>query len=187
MAETAEPAAFVAGAKALRGVIEHEQAFGFCDLGDRIVVGALAEQIDRNHGLRLEALLLRRRDAALERGRVDIEGRLIDIDEHRRRTGQRHRLAGRAERKGRTEHRIARADIPGHQHHQQRVGAAGAAHDMPGAGEFGEQLFELRHFRSVDELAMGQHAPDRFIDRCAEPAALCADVDERNWVRKGVC
>jgi len=36
-----------AGAKPLGGVIEHEQAFGVGDRGDRIVIGALAEQIDR--------------------------------------------------------------------------------------------------------------------------------------------
>ena len=68
-AEGAEPAALVAGAKTLRGVIEHEHALGFGDRGDGIVVGALPEQIDRNHRSRLEAALLGGRDAALERSR----------------------------------------------------------------------------------------------------------------------
>ena len=36
------------------------------------------------------------------------------------------------------------ADALGHQHHQQRVGAAGAAHDMLGAAEVGEIGLELR-------------------------------------------
>ena len=66
---------------------------------------------------------------------VHVEGRLVDIDEHRRRAGQRHRLAGRAERERRTEHRVAAADALGHQHHQQRIGAAGAGHDMLGAAD----------------------------------------------------
>ena len=134
-AEGAEPAALVARAKALRGVIEHEQAFGLRDRGDRVMVGALSEQVDRDHRDRLEAALLRGRDAALQRGCIHVEGRFIDIDEHRRRAGQRHRFAGRAERERRTQHRIARADLLGHQHHQQRIGAAGAAHDMLGAAE----------------------------------------------------
>ena len=67
-AEGAEPAAFVAGAKALRGVIEHEQALGVSDCADRVMVGALPEQIDRNHGPGFQAALPRGRDAALERG-----------------------------------------------------------------------------------------------------------------------
>ncbi len=66
-AEGAETAALVAGAKRLRGVIEHEQALGFRDRADGIMVGALPEQVDRDHRPRLEAELLRGRDAALER------------------------------------------------------------------------------------------------------------------------
>ena len=48
-AEGAEPAALVARAKTLRGVIEHEQALGFGDRADGVMVGALPEQIDRNN------------------------------------------------------------------------------------------------------------------------------------------
>ena len=142
-AEGAEAAALVARAEALRGVVEHEQALGFGDRGDGVMVGALPEQVDRDHRPRLEAELARGGDAALQRSRVHVEGRLIDIDEHRRRAGQRHRLAGRAERKGRAEHGIAAADALRHQHHQQRVGAAGAGHDMLGAAEGGEFGLEL--------------------------------------------
>ena len=56
-AEGAEPAALVAGAESLRGVVEHEQALGLGDRADRVMVGALPEQIDRNHRPRLEAVL----------------------------------------------------------------------------------------------------------------------------------
>ncbi len=45
----AELAALVGGAETLRGVVEHEQALGLRDRGDRIVIGALAEQVDRDH------------------------------------------------------------------------------------------------------------------------------------------
>jgi hypothetical protein len=65
-------------------------------------------------------------------------------------------------------------------HHQQRVGAAGAAHDMLGAAEGGKLRLELRHFRAVDELAVREHAGNRFIDCLAEPLALRADIDEGN-------
>ena len=142
------------------------------------MIGALAEKIDRNDGPRLEAGADRGRNPALQRSCVHVERRFIDIDEYRCRAGQCHRLPGRTERKGRAEHRIARADAFRHQHHQQRVGAAGAAHDMPGAAEIRESGLELGHFRAVDELAMSKHPSDGLVDGFAEPAALGADIDE---------
>ncbi len=66
--EGAELAALVAGAKALRGIIEHEQSLGLRDRADGVVVGALPEQIDQNHAARLQPALPGGRDAALERG-----------------------------------------------------------------------------------------------------------------------
>ena len=41
-----------------------------------------------------------------------------------------------------------------------------------------EFRFELGDFRTVDELAMGEHFGNRLIDRFAEPAALRREVDE---------
>jgi hypothetical protein len=41
---------------------------------------------------------------------------------------------------------------------------------------------KLRHFRTVDELAMREHPSDRIIDRFAEPPALRADIDERHGI-----
>ena len=109
------------------------------------MIGALAEQIDRDHRLRLQAeRLCAVAMPRLSEAGIHVEGRFIDVDEYRRRAGQRHRLAGRTEGKGRTEHRIARADALRHQHHQQRIGAAGAGHDMLGAAERGELGLELQ-------------------------------------------
>src|SRR5262245_45665678 len=50
-----ELAALVARAKALRGIIEYEQARFLRNRADRVVVGAVPEQIDRDHRFRLEA------------------------------------------------------------------------------------------------------------------------------------
>ncbi|MET4759828.1 hypothetical protein ABH970_000200 [Bradyrhizobium ottawaense] len=71
-------------------------------------------------------------------------------------------------------------DVLCHQHHQKRVGAAGAADDMLGTTVGSELLLELGDFRAIDELAMVENALDRGIQRSAEPAALRADVDEGN-------
>src|SRR5262249_4593190 len=54
-AKRAEATALIARTKALRGVIEHEQSLGFGDRGDRIMVGGLTEQIDRDYRPRLQA------------------------------------------------------------------------------------------------------------------------------------
>ena len=147
------------------------------------MVGGLPEQVDRHHRLGFETEPLRRRDPALQRGGIDVERRLVDIDEHRRRAGQRHGLAGRAEGEGRAQHGIARAKAFRHQHHQQRISATGDADDMLGAGKGREISLELRHLRAVDELAVIEHAGHRLIDRSAEPLALRADVDEGNGLR----
>ena len=66
----------------------------------------------------------------------------------------------------------------------QRIGAAGTADGVARAAEGGELRLEFADFRSVDELAMGEHARDRLVDGAAEPAPLRGDVDERD--RRGM-
>ena len=57
----------------------------FGDSRDRIMIGRLAEQIDRNDRTRPEPELLGSGDGAFETRRVQIERLGIDIGEHRRR------------------------------------------------------------------------------------------------------
>ena len=174
----AEPPSLVAGAKALGGVVEHEHALFSGDRGDRIVIGRLAEQIDRDHRLQLQAVSLGGGDAALQRLDIHVEGDFIDIDKHRRGAGERHHFAGGAEREGRADHRVARADALGHQHHQQRVGAAGAGHHMLGAAECRKISLELHDLRTVDEMTVLEHPADRLVDQVAETAALRDNINE---------
>jgi hypothetical protein len=49
---------------------------------------------------------------------------------------------------------------------------------MSGAGKCRKLRLERRHFRAVDELAMGEHAGNGLIDGLAEPLALRGDIDE---------
>jgi hypothetical protein len=49
-----------------------------------------------------------------------------------------------------------------------------------GPGKSREGGFELRHFRTVDELAMVKNAGDGLIDGLAEPPPLRGKVDEGN-------
>ena len=80
-------AAAVGRAEALRGVVDHEQALGLArPRAMRGVVGGLAEQVDRDHRLGRRARALRAAAiAALELCGIEVEGRSVDVDEHRRR------------------------------------------------------------------------------------------------------
>jgi len=178
--KAAEAAALVGRAKTLRGIVQNEHPLGFGNRCDRIVIRGLPEQINRNDRFRLEPALLGDRDAVFQRIGIDIERRFIDIDEDGRGAKKGHHLAGRAERKGRTDHSVARTNLLCHQHHQQRVGAAGAGDHMFRAAEGRKVRLQSRNFRPVDELAMRQHARDRIIDALAATVTLLDDVDERD-------
>ena len=60
--------------------------------------------------------------AATDAG-IEVEGRGIDVDEHRPRAEPRDRAGGGEERIGRRDDLVARADAERHQRQQQRVGA----------------------------------------------------------------
>ena len=154
--QRAELAAAIGGAERLRRVVEHFDAVRGGDRRNGIVIGRQAEQIDRDHGFRLQAEALRRRDRALKACRIEIEGVGGDVGHHRRRANERHHFGGGAKRECRTDHRIARPDLPRHQHQQQRIGAARTADDVLGAAEGREIGLERAHFRPLDELAMGR-------------------------------
>ncbi len=166
--------------KALRGVVEHEQALGLGDGGDRRVVGGQAEQIDRDHRLRRKAVAARGGDSRGQLLCVDIEGVGFDVDEDRRGADQRHHFGGGAEGERRADDGVAGTDALGAQRQHQRVGAAGAGDGMLGAAEGGELALEGAHLRAEHELAVVEHARDRGVDGGAETAALGRDVDERD-------
>jgi hypothetical protein len=176
----------VSSSKGLRGVVEHQHAGRFGDGGNGIVIGRQAEQIDRDDGLRLKA----EPRGGVERGGktlgIDVERVGVDIDEDGRGAEQRHHFGSGAEGKRRAEHRVARGNALGHQHQHERVGAAGAGNGMAGATELGERGFEGAHLGAEDELAMRQHAADRFVDRRPQASALGRHVDERNRRQLGV-
>ena len=75
----------------------------------------------------------------------------------------RHGCTGRAEGEGWAQHSVAGADALRHQHHQQRIGAAGAAHGILGATEGRELGFELRDLGTAEKLAMHEHPRDRVV------------------------
>jgi hypothetical protein len=165
----------------LRGVIDHEQLLRLRDRRNGVVVGRLTEQIDRDHGFRLEAELACHRKRAREAVHIDIEARLVYIDQHRGRAHQRGSLGGRVKCEGRREHGVARADALCHQRHQQGIGTAGAGDSVAGAAERSQFGFDRVDLRTENELAVVEHARDRLVDRIAKPPTLRSDVNERDW------
>ena len=178
--ERAELAALIGGAERLRRIVEHQKVVRGGDCGDGVVIGRQAEQIDRNDGPRLKPEPLCGRDRALAARRIEIERLRLDVGHDRRGAAERDHFGGRAERESGTDHRIAGPDLPRHQHQKKRVGAARTGDRMARAAERRKFGLERAHLRSVDELAMREHAGDRVVDGAAEPAALRGDVDERD-------
>src|SRR5256885_5610930 len=86
----------------------------------------------------------------------------------------------------RADYGVAAADLLGHQHQHQRVGAARDADHVPRAAERRKLLLKLAHFGTFDELAMIHHAPHGIVDPRAEMAALRRHVDERDRIDAGV-
>ncbi len=167
-------------AEALGGVVEHEQLLFRRDRVERVMLGRKPEQVDRQDHARREPRLLRGGDRPHDARRRDVEGRLVDVGEHRRGAEQHHHLRGRAEREGRADHRIARPDALRHQHQRERVGTARAAHHVPRAAELRQRLLERAHLGAENELAVIEDARDRNVYLVAEPATLRCNVDERN-------
>ena len=112
--------------------------------------------------------------------RIEIECFRLDIGHHRRRAAERHHLGRRAEGEGGADHGVARSDPPRHEHEAQRIGPARAADRVARAAECRQLGLERAHLRSLDELAMREHARDGVVDGAAETAALGGDVDERD-------
>jgi hypothetical protein len=90
-----------------------------------------------------------------------------------------------AEKVGRHEHGITRADALRHQDQTQSIRAARAADDVAHADVFSERRFELPDLRSHDEATVLEHPGDRRLYPAAKAPPLGLEIDERNtWPRR---
>ena len=78
IADCTGDAALVAGAVALRGIRDQDEAVLLAEGLDRLVVAGLAEEIDGDQGAGRELVLLRRLQRGSQALRVDIVGRFVD-------------------------------------------------------------------------------------------------------------
>ncbi len=174
-----------AGPEALRGVRHQRQAVAPGHGNQALVVGGLAEQIDRDHRARPQAAALRLLDGRFQALRVDVVAVRQHVDEDRARAQQHDRLGRGGKGEGRHEDRVARADPLQHQGQIQRVGPVGAGHRAPRAAERREPRLQLRHLGTEDEATVGQDALDGVGQPVAEAAALRLQVDERDRASHG--
>lgn len=165
-------AAFVGGAKALRGVFDDGDAVFGGDGVDGVKIGALAVQADGHDGFGAWG------DSGFEQGRVQVVGAGIDVHIHRFGTQQGHGLGRGNVGKAGGDDFVARANAQRHLGNLQRVGAVGHGDAVLGAGVGGQLLLQLSHFGAQDVLAVVQHALYAGVDLGLEPLVLGFEVDE---------
>ena len=103
------------------------------------------------HGLRA------RRHRLVDLRQVEVEGGGVDVDEHRRRTGEPDDVRGRGEGVGGNDHLVAFPD-PERQHGEVKRG--GAVRDSDGvldATGGGDELLQLVHLRPHRQRARLEH------------------------------
>jgi hypothetical protein len=176
-------AALVGGPEALGGVAEHPQTLALAERFDGVVVGGLAEEVDRDHADRIEAEAAGRLETRREARGIKVERVLVDVDEDRGRAGPGHHLGRRREGEGRAQDRIPGLDALGHQHEGERIGPIGAGDDVLGPAEGGEIGLELLHLGTHDIAAMIDDPKHRLVHCGADAAALGRQVDESNRIR----
>ena len=151
------------------------------DAGDGRVVRRQAVEIDRhddpwNQGVRSH----RFGDRPVKVGRIHVERRRIDVDEHRGCPDRGDRACGRGEGKGGHEDRVARPHSHRHQGNHERVAAARHGDAVRHPGEGRQALFDEVDLRPEDELPVGKHRVHALAEIGLEPGALALQVEERN-------
>ncbi len=175
--QAARAASLVAGAEALRRVLDHRQAVTGGDGVDGVEVGALAVQRHRHQGAGALG------DGCLQQRRVEGAGVRLDVDVHRPRAEQGHGFGGGDEGEAGGDHLVARADAQRHQGDLQGVGAVGAGDAVAGAGEGAQALLQFGHLRAEDVLAVVEDAADAGLDALADALLLGLQVDELDHFR----
>src|SRR5262245_22328801 len=148
----AELSALVGCPVTLRYVFDHRNAMTVADLNDRIEVGRLTIEMNRDHGLCLFGA------RALELLGIQSKTDGIDVDQHRHRAYGRDRGDGRYAGIGNGDHAIAGFDVTGCQSQVQGFGAGADADDVLDAQIAGKARFELFHLGAENKPAAFEDA-----------------------------
>src|SRR5262249_12359513 len=148
----ADPLAAIACAEGLRRIIKDQKAMRRRNRSYRIMIGGQAEQIDGDNSAGLKAQALGGDYRPLAARRIEIESIGQNIGDNWGGAEERNHFRRRMIGERRTDHRVTRADLPSHQHEQQRVSATGTADGMAGAAKCRQFGLEHVYFRALDEL-----------------------------------
>jgi hypothetical protein len=177
--EGARLAAFVFGPDGLAGVLDHRQTVGPSDFQQRVHVGGLAEDVNRQEGFgRAEpepAFPKRRGEPASGRAaalaqvmdglgrllRADVQGERVDIHKHRDRAFVEDDVGGGDEGERGGEDEIAFADAGGDDAEVKAGRAAGDADGERGPDIRGEAPLEFREARPEAEMRGAKHPAHR--------------------------
>ena len=172
---------FILRSDGLGTVFNDEQVMGFGQGHHRIHVGTLAEEVDRNDGLRLRGDLGGGFDG------IDIETDRAGIDKNGGGSGAGDTAGGGEEGEGGDDHFIAGSDAESHQGEENGVGAGGTADAVFGLHHGRAFFFKSLHFGPHDELAGPQDAREGGGEFGFEGQVLGVDVEEWNFHAVNIC
>ncbi len=138
----------VGGSERLGGVLHQRDAVLAAQRGDRVVVGALAVEVDHDGGGRQPSAVAGGRQRLGEQRRVHVPTRPLAVDEHRVGAAVDDGVGAGGEREARHEHVVAG---PHAAHQQGEVQGGGATRQRDGtgpAGEGGDVALEAVELRS---------------------------------------
>ena len=138
----------------------------------RVEVGGVAVEVDGEDGLRP------RRDRRRDRRRRDVQGRGIEVREHRARARAHHGQRGKGGGEGRRDHLVARADAQPFQRELDGLGAVGDRDHLPRPQPGRELALEGFSLRPQDEPPGVQHPRHRGVDLGAHRPDVGLEVDE---------
>ena len=158
----------------LRRVFHNDEAPAPRNLQNRVHVGRLAVQVDRDDG---PGALCNR---PLERGRVHRERARLDVDEPHIGAGLPNGLDGGDEGERHGDHLVAGADPGGGQRDQEGAGARVDAHGARCPAVPRELVLERLHLRAGCIASAPQHAQRGRFHLVANALVLRLQVDQRN-------
>jgi len=174
IAQDALPLTVVSGAVGLGGVGNNLQVVLSRQFPDRVHVGRLAVKMHRDDGFCFWGY------GSFDLGRVDVQGGIVHVHEHRRGTGMCDRLGGGDERVGRRDHLVAGADAQSVDAHVQGGGAAAGAHAVLGADIGGKILLVGGYPGPTDKPGRLDDFGDRLVDFVFNGCVLSFEIYKGN-------
>jgi hypothetical protein len=143
------------------------------DIHDLIHLGHLPVKMNRDDRLGPVG------DGGLDRSRIDIEGRRVDVGEDGLGVRAPYAAGCREKRERRDDHLVPGADAQRHQADQNRIGAAGDADGLRTTTVSGDLLLQIENRRTDSEILGLDNSFDRRENIIANRCKLGLQIDQR--------